>query len=257
MTSIPTPLPIHLDVWQATLQWQPNSQQQALFQQLYEAMVQGNQQFNLTRITEPEAFWEKHLWDSLYGIAPWLSASPGALPEVALTPIQQVIDIGSGGGFPGLPVAIAQPNWHLTCLDSTRKKMAFLDTLSQTLGLTQVQTVTDRAETLGHHRHHREAYDLALIRAVGAAPVCAEYALPLLKVNGVAILYRGQWTEAEAHDLAQALPSLGGGEVWVAAATTPLSQSTRHCIYICKRNPTAAAFPRAAGIPAKQPLGLA
>lgn len=247
-------LPASLELWQSTVQWQPNEAQQQLFQQLYEGVVRGNQQLNLTRITTPEEFWEKHLWDSLYGVAPWLSEAL-SLPWQEALEIRSVIDIGTGGGFPGLPVAIANPSWTMTCLDSTRKKIAFLAELSQALGLPQVQTVADRAEQVGHQLQHREAYDLALIRAVGPAAVCAEYALPLLKVGGVAVLYRGQWTDLEEKGLRQALKPLGGGAIQVRAATTPLSQGMRHCVYIAKKRPTAEEFPRPAGIPTKQPLG--
>lgn len=247
-------LPEHLEVWQNTLHWQPTVEQQGLFQQLYAGILAGNQQLNLTRITEPEEFWEKHLWDSLSGIAPWLSSAI-ALPEpLPLPPTCRVIDIGSGGGFPGLPVAIAQPHWQVSCLDSTRKKMAFLAELGQALGLSQLKTLADRAEAAGQHPAHREAYDLALIRAVGSASVCAEYALPLVAVGGVAVLYRGQWSADEAAALAAALPLLGGRLLLVRPVTTPLSAGTRHCLYIQKQQPTAAAFPRAVGLPGKQPL---
>jgi hypothetical protein len=96
-------LPALLDLWQETLHWQPSSLQQSQFQSLYQQILQGNRQFNLTRITEPEEFWEKHLWDSLRGIASLpLTPEPDAL---------KVLDIGTGAGFPGLPIAIAQPSW--------------------------------------------------------------------------------------------------------------------------------------------------
>ncbi|MBD0334139.1 MAG: 16S rRNA (guanine(527)-N(7))-methyltransferase RsmG [Cyanobacteria bacterium Co-bin13] len=247
-----TALPTLGDTWQKTLQWQPDKSQRALFQKLYKGILQGNQQFNLTRITAPEEFWEKHLWDSLLGIAPWLL--PPEQSEGVAVPVQRVIDIGTGGGFPGLPVAIAKPDWQVTCLDSTRKKIAFLAELSQSLALPQVQTAADRAESFARHPAHRETYDLALIRAVGPATVCAEYALPLVKVNGRAVLYRGQWTADEAQALAKAAARLGGGDIEVQAATTPLSQGVRHCVYIRKHSPTPIEFPRTPGTAAKQPL---
>lgn len=254
MVTISHLLPEHLAVWQSTLHWQPNLEQQQLFQQLYRGILAGNQQLNLTRITEPEEFWEKHLWDSLCGIAPWLSSAI-ALPEpLPLPPRCRVIDIGSGGGFPGLPVAIAQPHWQVSCLDSTRKKMVFLAELAQSLGLSQITTLVDRAEAAGQHPGHREAYDLALIRAVGPISVCAEYALPLVAVGGVAVLYRGQWSADDASALAAALPRLGGRLLLAHAVATPLTASSRHCLYIQKQQPTAAAFPRAVGLPSKQPL---
>jgi 16S rRNA (guanine527-N7)-methyltransferase len=253
MTTAFAALPALGETWQTTLHWQPDESQIARFQRLYEGILQGNQQLNLTRITTPEEFWEKHLWDSLLGIAPWLSTETPL--STAVPPVQQVIDIGTGGGFPGFPVAIAQPHWQITCLDSTRKKIAFLADLSQSLGLPQVQTAADRAESFGRHPDNRETYDLALIRAVGPAPVCAEYALPLVKANGTAVLYRGQWTADEAKALAKAVAHLGGGDIEVKAATTPLSHGVRHCIYIRKRGTTPIEFPRGPGVPGKQPLG--
>jgi 16S rRNA (guanine527-N7)-methyltransferase len=179
-------LPDRLDLWQQTLNWQPTAHQQQQFQQLYGCILIGNRQLNLTRLTEPIDFWEKHLWDSLRGIVPLLPTRD----DTAL----KVIDIGTGAGFPGLPIAIVCSQWRVTLLDSTHKKVAFLDSLRQELRLRQVRTRCDRVETLG--RSQRDTYDLALLRAVASAVACAEYALPLLKVGGEAILYRGQWTAA-------------------------------------------------------------
>ena len=247
-------LPLELDRWQQTLYWQPHPAQQGQLQQLYELISAANRHLNLTRITDPPDFWEKHLWDSLLGIAPWLSPEADCPDWIATASIQQVIDIGTGGGFPGLPVAIACPDWRVTLLDATRKKIAFLADLSQEMGLGNVAAIADRAETLGHHPDHREQYDLALIRAVGPTTACAEYALPLLRPNGIAVLYRGQWTAEEATTLHQVIPRLGGDQIWVQPSTTPLTQSTRHCVFIRKNHPTATGFPRAVGIPSKQPL---
>ncbi|MGB7416104.1 MAG: 16S rRNA (guanine(527)-N(7))-methyltransferase RsmG, partial [Thermosynechococcaceae cyanobacterium] len=202
-------------VWEETLGWRPTAHPLEQFQALYTQILQGNQQLNLTRIIEGQDFWEKHLWDSLAGISPWLvGATPMPLPERC-----RVIDIGSGGGFPGLPVAIAHPQWHISLLDATRKKMAFLATVALELGLANVGVICDRAESLGQDPAHRQQYNLALIRAVGPASVCAEYALPFLKVEGYAVLYRGQWSEEEAEGLSSALEALGGAIV-----------STRRCL---------------------------
>jgi 16S rRNA (guanine527-N7)-methyltransferase len=248
--------------WQK-LGWQPSAMQQAQFQKLYELVLDGNRQLNLTRITEPTDFWEKHLWDSLRGIAPFLpnlnqvsealteTANSSLLPSD--TPLN-VIDIGTGGGFPGLPAAIAQPSWKITLLDATRKKVQFLNTLISTLELQNVRTLVDRAEQTGHHPHHRAQYDLALLRAVASAPACAEYALPLLKIGGVAVLYRGQWTPEEADQLETAVAQLGGAIAFTDAFTTPITQGIRHCLYLRKVEPTPAKFPRAVGVPAQQPL---
>jgi 16S rRNA (guanine527-N7)-methyltransferase len=246
-------------IWQASLHWSPTVAQKALFNRLYEGILAGNAQLNLTRITEPEAFWEKHLWDSLSGIEPWLNpeASSAWVREGADASMLEgcrVIDIGTGGGFPGVPIAIAKPHWQITLLDSTRKKMQFLQTLGQGLGLDNLAYVTDRAETLAHQPQHREQYDLACVRAVGSASTCAEYALPFLRLGGITVLFRGQWSADDTAELVAAMAPLGGEIVHEQAWETPLSQSVRHCLYLRKVAPSTADFPRATGIPAKMPL---
>lgn len=243
--SDPELLPSLSEVWQQTLGWQPTATQQSRYQQFYQAIVQGNQRLNLTRITEPQEFWEKHLWDSLVGIQPWLVALPEPL---------RAIDIGTGAGFPGIPIAIACPTWQITLLDSTQKKIAFLAAVGQDLHLTQTRPLVGRAEDIGQMSDHRAQYDLALIRAVATAPVCAEYTVPLLKLGGTAVLYRGQWSNAETTDLKQAVQTLGATVERIESCVTPLSHSIRHCLYLKKIAPTPSAYPRAVGIPAQKPL---
>nr|WP_290224403.1 16S rRNA (guanine(527)-N(7))-methyltransferase RsmG [Trichocoleus desertorum] len=255
-------LPEMAAVWQETLHWQPTSHQQQQLQQLYNLILDGNRQLNLTRITEPTEFWEKHLWDSLRGLAPFLEDEGGGMKDeeepnssLLLPPSSfHVIDIGTGGGFPGIPAAIARPDWQVTLLDSTQKKVTFLQTLATTLGLENITTLVDRAEQVGQLPEHRKAYDLALIRAVGSASVCAEYALPLLKLEGQAVLYRGQWTVEETEALRPAVAQLGGAIAAIEECSTPISHSMRHCLYLRKVAQTPSEFPRAIGVPAKQPL---
>jgi 16S rRNA (guanine527-N7)-methyltransferase len=244
-------LPEMLEVWQETLTWQPSQCQQARFQRLYELVLAGNRQFNLTRIIEPIEFWEKHLWDSLVGVRHWLASSDREEIQLSL----RAIDIGTGAGFPGLPMAIACPNWTITLMDSTRKKIVFLDTLVTTLGVENAKTWCDRAEQVGQHPQHREAYDLALVRAVASAAVCAEYALPLVKIGGSVVLYRGQLSVEEMEVLERAVQSLGGAIESIEAFKTPLSESVRHCLYLKKTTATLNEFPRAIGIPVQNPLG--
>jgi 16S rRNA (guanine527-N7)-methyltransferase len=240
-------LPEMAEIWQQTLNWKATVQQQRQFQRLYELILEGNRQLNLTRITDPQEFWEKHLWDSLRGIAPLLSAnfSPAS---------PTLIDIGTGAGFPGVPVAITVPNCTITLVDSTRKKITFLDNILTELALTNTTTLVSRAEEIGQHPQHRLAYDIALIRAVGAASVCAEYTLPLLKQGGLAIIYRGNWTEGETTVLQKAVSELGGVIELIEKFTTPLSDSIRHCLYVRKVANTPANFPRAVGVPSQKPL---
>jgi 16S rRNA (guanine527-N7)-methyltransferase len=239
-----SPLPDMSAHWQESLNWQPDAMQQATFGLLYEDMLRVNQQFNLTRITEPLEFWEKHLWDSLSGIAPWLQAEAP----------WQCLDIGTGGGFPGLPIAIVRPQWQVTLLDSTRKKITFIQEMITTLGLSNAFGLVDRVEQLGQNPKHREFYDLATIRAVATATVCAEYALPMLKVGGHAVLYRGQWSNEEDDALNLAAAILGSEVTNVHCFTTPLSNSARTCITITKRQAIDPAFPRAIGLAVQKPL---
>ncbi|HEY9667992.1 MAG TPA: 16S rRNA (guanine(527)-N(7))-methyltransferase RsmG [Coleofasciculaceae cyanobacterium] len=221
-------LPQMSEVWQQTLGWQPTVEQQQLFQQLYEGILDGNKQLNLTRITEPVEFWEKHLWDSLRGVRSQLSEGEGGNQSPSL----KMIDIGTGAGFPGVPLAIAFPQSSITFLDSTRKKIVFLEALVAKLGLKNVKSVVGRAEAVNKQPQHRQAYDFALLRAVASASICAEYALPFLKTGGLAILYRGHWTDEETEALKPVVEKLGGVIEAIEGFTTPLSNGIRHCLYL-------------------------
>ena len=248
-------LPAMLDIWQKTLSWQPSDRQTALFSQLYEATLEGNQIQNLTRITEPNEFWEKHIWDSLLGIAPFLIADfLPTLPKKSLATVSKTIDIGTGAGFPGLPIAIANPNWTVTMVDSTQKKIAFVNGAIAQLQLNNSQAIISRAETLGRHSSHREQYDLALIRAVAQPSVCAEYILPFVKVGGFGVLYRGHWHESDTIALETAVKQLGSEISLIQPTITPLSDSIRNCVYLYKHSPTSNKFPRSVGVPNQQPL---
>jgi len=229
-------LPEMNELWQESLNWVPNESQQQQFQRLYELIVEGNRSLNLTRITEPMEFWEKHLWDSLRGIARLLPANDNSeeIREFPAPRVFKAIDIGTGGGFPGLPVAIALPHLSVTLLDSTRKKIDFLETVLPSLTIENAATLLGRSDEVWRQPHHKEAYDIALLRAVGAASLCAKYALPFLKNGGLAVLYRGNWTVEEEAELQSAIGRLGGTVESVEAFTTPVSQGARHCVYLRK-----------------------
>lgn len=241
-------LPKMAEIWQKTLNWQPTNLQENQFQQLYQLIIAGNRQINLTRITEPEEFWEKHLWDSLRGIAPKQIFIPG------IDRGKRIIDIGTGAGFPGLPIALIFPNSQVTLLDSTGKKITFIETVLSALALNNTKTLLGRAEEIGQQYEHRQNYDVAVIRAVGNVSVCAEYSLPLVRKGGLAIIYRGTWSEAENESLETAVEQLGGVVELIEEFSTPLSNSMRHCLYLRKVTNTPISFPRGVGIPSQKPI---
>ncbi|MBD2267305.1 16S rRNA (guanine(527)-N(7))-methyltransferase RsmG [Anabaena sp. FACHB-1391] len=241
-------LPKMAEIWEKTLNWQPTNLQENQFQQLYQLIIAGNRQINLTRITEPEEFWEKHLWDSLRGIAPKQIFIPG------IDRGKRIIDIGTGAGFPGLPIALIFPNSQVTLLDSTGKKIAFIETVLSALTLNNAKTLLGRAEEIGQQYEHRQNYDVAVIRAVGNVSVCAEYSLPLVRKGGLAIIYRGSWSEAENESLETAVEQLGGAVELIEEFSTPWSNSMRHCLYLRKVTNTPISFPRGVGIPSQKPI---
>lgn len=250
-------LPAMLDLWQESLDWQPTDSQLALFSRLYTTILEGNKKQNLTRITETQEFWEKHLWDSLLGIMPFLRGD-SLLPELVMDDLREkqlrVVDIGTGAGFPGMPIAIANPHWSITMVDSTRKKVAFIQNAISKMNLNNAQAIVRRAESLGRENSHREQYDIALIRAVGQPSVCAEYVLPLVKVGGWAVLYRGHWEEGDSKNLTSAAKQLGSRLAHINSIFTPLSHSIRNCVYLYKDSSIRDRYPRSVGIPNQQPL---
>ena len=235
-------LPDNLELWEKTTNWSPNSEQLKLWQDFYLELLEINQHVNLTRITTVEDFWEKNLWDSL---APIL--------EFGLSD-KKIIDIGTGGGFPGLPIALTFPQAQLVLMDSTRKKINFINDCVQKLEIKNVSTIVDRAEVVGQDKNHRQKYDFATIRAVAEISVCAEYSLPLLKVGGVAILYRGSFSDEEKFIITKVADRLGGKVLKITNENTPIGNDTRHCIYLEKVCATKAKYPRLTGKPTKNPL---
>ena len=251
-----------VDIWEETLNWKPSAQQQIQFQRLYELIIEGNRQLNLTRITEPEDFWEKHLWDSLRGIKFLISQeieTKDGKEEIdnkknKKNNNNKIIDLGTGAGFPGIPAGIAVNNCTINLVDSTNKKINFIDSILPKLNLNNVRATTCRAEEIGRDSKHRETYDIAFIRAVASASACAEYALPLLKKGGLAVIYRGSWTEEENINMEKAVQKLGAIIESIEQFNTPLSKGDRHCLYLRKVNTTPPKFPRLVGVPARNPL---
>ncbi|MCY7333316.1 MAG: 16S rRNA (guanine(527)-N(7))-methyltransferase RsmG [Pseudanabaena sp. CAN_BIN31] len=207
--------------WQSTLNWSPNDDQLAQFEKLYELVLDGNSKQNLTRITAPDDFWEKHLWDSLRGVfAFWDHENI------------KVIDIGTGAGFPGLPIAIARPSWQVTLIDSKQKKVAFVEETIQALQLTNAIAQWGRGEDINKSNQFKKKYDLAVVRAVGKPDICANYALPFLKRSGTAILYRGQWLPEESEQLDIFCEDQGLQTLKQERFQTPITAGIRHSVYL-------------------------
>ncbi|MGI0479540.1 16S rRNA (guanine(527)-N(7))-methyltransferase RsmG [Geminocystis sp. CENA526] len=235
-------LPTYEDLWKSTTNWIPSAENLQLWQGIYDEILAINQHLNLTRITTPEEFWEKNLWDSL---APVLEYDFNH---------KKIIDIGTGGGFPGIPISIVFPDAELTLMDSVAKKINFIKEVAKKLNLTNINTLVDRAEAIGQDQNHRKHYDFAVIRAVAEISVCLEYSLPLLKIGGIAILYRGNITEEEKLKIEEVSHKLGGKLMKITNQNTPLQNHIRHCIYIEKVKLTAKKYPREIGKPTKSPL---
>jgi 16S rRNA (guanine527-N7)-methyltransferase len=226
MSAFPPILPLNIEF---TTNWEISQQQLERFQELYCLILEGNKQQNLTRIIEPQEFWEKHLWDSLVAVKDWEQKFNFDRQQKI-----KAIDIGTGAGFPGLPLAICYPDWHFTLVDSTRKKVNFIENIVPKLNLNNVTPLAARAEEMTRQKEHDRGYDLALIRAVSNPSICAKYCLPLLKIGGVAILYRGMWNKDDQMKLIEVLDKLGGEIEAVKEIVAPLSQSTRNCVYLRK-----------------------
>jgi 16S rRNA (guanine527-N7)-methyltransferase len=214
------------------------------FDRYSQELIAWNQRVNLTSIIEPQEIVVKHFLDSLsvYGV---LSGLP---PDLTL------IDVGSGAGFPGLPLKIVLPDLRLTLLEATGKKAAFLHHMVQILALNRVTVLAARAEEAGRRPDQREGYDAAVARAVAPLPVLAEYTLPLVRVGGRVIVQKGQSPADEIKAAANALGILGGKISQTLAVTVPGLTAERHLVVIKKNKATPPQYPRRPGLPAKKPI---
>ena len=220
------------------------SEEQILKFTRYDALlVDWNERMNLTAITEPRDVAVKHMVDSL-------TAYDAALFSGAPT----VIDVGTGAGFPGIPLKIFDPSIRLTLMDSLAKRLAFLEAVVEDLGLTGVTCVHARAEDAAHEPQRRERYDIAVSRAVARLPVLLEYTLPFVKKGGHLIALKGRTAEEEATNAKRALKLLGGRLETIRPVTLPGLSDKRAVLTITKIAPTPKAYPRKAGTPAKKPL---
>ncbi len=237
-------------LWQ-TLGWQPMPEQLEQLVALQIALRQGNERVNLTRLVEGDDYWIAQVFDSLWPLLPLLQAERAGAQE----PLQ-IIDVGTGGGFPGLAIAIALPTAQLTLVDSVSRKVDAVAAMVAELGLQgRVSLRCDRIERCGQAANCRGRFDWALARAVASAPVVAEYLVPLLRPEGRALLYRGQWSAADQADLEKALGPLRAAIERTMPLELPNARGIRHALVLRPLGPCPQAYPRAVGMPAKHPLG--
>lgn len=213
------------------------------FERLTELLLTWNARINLTAIADPPELAIKHYLDAL--------TLGRVLPTIEG---RRLIDIGAGAGFPGLPLAIAFPRLQLTLMDSTAKKLRFIDEVADKLELDNLRTLHARAEDAGQDQVHREAYDFAVARAVVRMPALAEYALPLCKLGGQVIAMKGMSAYDETNAAAKAIDLLGGELFSIEEVNLPTLDNPRYLVVIDKVQPTPKRFPRKAGIPTRQPI---
>jgi 16S rRNA (guanine527-N7)-methyltransferase len=206
-------------------------------------LVDWNIRFNLTAIRDPHEIRIKHFLDSLTCLM--------ALHE---NPVDRLIDVGTGAGFPGIPIKVVYPKMQLTLVESVGKKAEFCRHVVNILDLHGVEVVRERAEVLGQNPSYREQYDWAVARAVAILPVLGEYLLPLVRVGGSMLAMKGESGPAEAHSAERALRVLGGHLRQLIPVTLPGVAEERYLVVIDKLAATPVGYPRKVGIPAKHPL---
>ena len=201
-------------------------------QRFYEQVVTTNEHMNLTGITEPEEFALKHVVDSLS------CYEPKYFSKVAT-----VIDLGTGAGFPGVPLSIYDASLQITLFDSLQKRLRFLDGVIEDLGLHGCRTLHGRAEDLAH-QEYRESFDLLTSRAVARLSILLEWGLPYVKVGGYMVALKGSIVQEELEESKRAVSILGGEIVEVKEVTLPTLDDKRAIVYIKKVKPTPKKYPR-------------
>lgn len=218
-------------------------QQMAQFDTYFHLLVEWNEKMNLTAITEEKEVYLKHFYDSLLvGL------------KMALNPQAAICDVGSGAGFPSIPLKILYPELSVTIVDSLKKRITFLQELTDQLGLTNVHLYHDRAETFGQNPAFREQFDYVTARAVARLNVLAELCLPLVKKDGYFLALKAAKSDEELQEAKPAIAQLGGKFIEEKTMALPLSGDERHLLVIQKKKVTPKKYPRKPGLPNKQPI---
>lgn len=219
--------------------------QEQQFMKYYQLLLDWNQRVNLTGITDYEDVMNKHFLDSLCIVQ---------LPGIFCNGAKKIIDVGTGAGFPGIPLKIIFPDIQLVLLDSLNKRIKFLDVLKDELNLKGVTAVHGRAEDIGRKKEYREQFDLCVSRAVANLSVLSEYCIPLICRKGDFVAYKSENIQEELNESKRAIQLLGGCVKEKIDFTVPNSDMGRSLIRIQKISATPEKYPRKSGTPGKSPL---
>lgn len=213
------------------------------FLKYYEMLVEKNKVMNLTGITEFEEVVDKHFVDSL-----------SLVKSIKLNGNESLIDVGTGAGFPGIPIKIMFPNLHITLIDSLNKRLLFLNEVITQLKLSEIELVHGRAEDLGKNLKYREKYDLCVSRAVANISTLSEYCIPFIKLNGYFISYKADGCVDEINAGKKSINLLGGEIEKIVDFNLPDTEIKRKIINIKKKKNTPKGYPRKPGLPSKEPI---
>jgi 16S rRNA (guanine527-N7)-methyltransferase len=221
-----------------------SDEQVGQFDRYTEELLSWNSHTNLTAIDDVEGVMVRHHLDSL-----------SLLRVVPLVSGMRIADVGTGAGFPGLPLHIAVDGLYTTLIEATGKKANFCSHVAKTLGLRQVMVLHARAEDAGHIPHQRGKYDVVVARAVARLPVLLEYLLPLAKVGGTCVAMKGVTAQQEADDSVKALTALGGELTSIERVELPGVPEPHYLVVVKKVRQTPTTYPRKPGVPSKNPIG--